>query len=119
MMLAGRHQLAVIVILAVLARGLIPIGFMPAGGESGMTLVVCPMGMPEHAHRVQHGGTHSAHDFCPYAQSSGAAPLLSLTSGAPGIAVLCTDVASHDPWVAQTRLPRHRAPRGPPASLES
>jgi len=114
-----RECLAALALVAVMARALIPVGFMPVVVHGDTQLVFCDGVIPGSAHHGHHGhpGPTSISDApCPFAISGGATPLpapidLSLADAAPQ--------TTATPTVAQTSLseapPRHTAPRGPPS----
>jgi hypothetical protein len=105
-------------LLAIVARGLIPAGFMPAAAvDGGVHFVVCPaaLSLASGSHHHPDGLRTHTDVVCPFAQSAGTAPTPSLLSSAMLVAaqptVLC---ALAQPFVPQSDLPRHHAPRGPP-----
>ena len=101
-------------------RALVPAGFMASATDAGFQLVFCdgattaaPMAGHHHAHHHPQGG--SADPACPYAQSSGPAPL-------PSLPIVATDVR-FAPVVERVTIasvvvaqgpPRQQSPRGPP-----
>jgi len=127
-----QHQWVISMLLvAVVARALIPAGFMPA---AGFTYEICPDGFPaqllhdEHAAHHSHGAEHSENqhsghgshehaaraEHCVFAAAAGAGP-------APHAALLLAVVESQTaPQLyfspAPPTLARHRVqqPRGPP-----
>jgi hypothetical protein len=109
--------LASLALVAVIARALIPMGFMPIVVNGEAQLRFCS-GVAGGAHFDQHGqpgSTSTADAPCVFAVSGGAAPiptaiLFTLAHVAPRLAV---------PLAEQSTLPeappRHTAPRGPPS----
>ena len=95
-------------------RALIPAGFMVSMVSGAAELTFCGATQHDHAHH----GTSSADPTCPFAQSSGPAPLPSLLTLAQSI-----DSARFEPpaAVSQTVAPfgpvRQHVPRGPPALI--
>jgi hypothetical protein len=104
-------------------RGLIPAGFMLAPVDGTLAIVLCDMqmsaGEPHHPAGHDHRGAHhhggGGDPICPYAQSSGPAPLPALPVLAGG-AILDQMVAPTA--FTQTLLTfgpiRRQSPRGPP-----
>jgi len=117
---AGRLRkcLAALALIAVVARALVPVGFMPMVSHGETRIMFCHDGMPGHAAAADpasHSGHGTTEQPCSYATSAGAAPLpatidFSLTHAAPE--------AADAPVVIPALIPapaRHAAPRGPPA----
>jgi hypothetical protein len=110
----------VILALLLAVRALVPAGFMASATEAGLQLVFCDAAATaaqmagHHAHHHSHGGTTDP--GCPYAQSSGPAPL-------PSIPMLASDVrfaqvVERAPAATLAFIqgpPRQQSPRGPPA----
>jgi hypothetical protein len=113
-----RERFAALALIAVMARALIPMGFMPVVVHGETQLMFCDNGGPgsgHHGHDGHSGSTPGADAPCPFAISGSAAPLpvtigFSLADAAPRTAA---------PFVARSSLPkappRHTAPRGPPS----
>lgn len=112
-----RVPLISLLLLVLLARALVPTGFMPAGDGSAQ-LMLCPDGMLMPAETGKAAGApspgHLHTDHCPFGSAPFAAPIadlavipvLAVAVGNPGI-----DPA---PWVASTRAARTHQPRAPP-----
>ena len=106
-----------LLLLVLLARALIPGGFMPAGDGSAQ-LTLCPAGMlmPADDGAAPGGAApHSHIDHCPFGSAPFAAPIATL-SATP---VLAASVR-HLRFETLSQAPRDRAarahqPRGPPA----
>ena len=111
----------------VLLRALVPAGFMLAPVEGRFAFVLCDGNMSAGGHQhhhhhhdhddaVHHNGVHED-PSCPYAQSSGPAPLPTLPMLAVGGAPASQLVAPAS--VTQTLLrfgpTRQQTPRGPPS----
>ena len=117
MVISGRMRefrvVALLLPLLVL-RALIPAGFTVSMVGGAAELTFCGATQHDHAHH----GTTSADPTCPFAQSSGPAPLPTLPALAHSI-----DSARLEPPVAvsQTVAPfgpvRQHIPRGPPALI--
>jgi hypothetical protein len=111
-----RRRLAIIapLLLVVLARALVPSGFMPASDGSAQ-LTLCPDGMlmPSDAALANAGHLHA--DHCPF----GAAPFAAPISAPPVIPQLAAAVGSArfapSPWPSAGRTARSHQPRAPPA----
>lgn len=112
-----------------LLRALVPAGFMLAPVEGRFVVVLCHGNMSagghEHHHHdparddaVHHDGLHG-HPDCPYAQSSGPAPLPTLPMLAAGDASASQLAAPASITQTLSRFgpSRHQTPRGPPAPV--
>ncbi len=78
---ALRARIAILVLIATLAHGLIPAGFMPSTG-GGFALMLCPghMVIPDSATGPHPGhGQHHSASICPFAAAT-------LLGGAPSLA---------------------------------
>ena len=115
--LSNRQWLAMLLSLALLARALIPVGFMPIVVDGTARLVLCDGGVDHRGHASHphsSGSTPSGDRHCPFALS-GLTALLPATAGS-----LPTDAMPDAPEAGaedsvQTEPPRrHAAPRGPP-----
>jgi hypothetical protein len=113
-----RQWAGALVLLAVFARALIPVGYMPAAGHDGMQMVLCSAGLLA---QVPNAADHSGHtlphgdSICPFAQSAGGALLPALVIATPAFLskpVLIFGYA--EPLAAQASLSHDHAPRGPP-----
>ena len=111
-----REPVAALALIALIARALIPLGFMPGVVDGRPRLVICDGRMSGSADLGRHGRPgSSAETPCPFAHCWGAAPPpstlgVSLASTAPMIAV---------PFIERTvpagAPPRYSAARGPPS----
>jgi hypothetical protein len=105
-----RVRIISLLLLVLVARALVPAGFMPsAAGSSALTL--CPDGMV-----MPSGPGGYAHtDHCPFGAAPFAAPI---THFAP-TPVLATALGiagfEFSPWAPSTRAARAHQPRAPPA----
>ena len=124
----ARHWAAPFVLAMLCLRAFIPAGFMLAPVDGQLAVVLCDTDAPagvqgrdantqgHHAHAHAAGHHHAKADpTCPYAQSSGPAPLPSL----PLLAAVQVATASAPAvQVAQTHSrfgpTRQQSPRGPP-----
>ncbi len=102
-----RSALISLLLLVLVARALVPVGFMPAGDGSAQ-LILCPDGM------LMPSG-HSHIDHCPFGSAPFAAPISSLAVIPTG--ALPVDIPGTDPspWVPSARIARTHQPRAPPA----
>jgi len=111
-----REHFAALALIALIARALIPLGFMPDVVDGQPRLVICNGRMSGSADLGRHGRSgSSAETPCPFAHCGGAAPLpstldVSLAYTTPMIAV--TFVERTVPAGAPRR---YSAPRGPPS----
>ena len=117
---ALRRGVAVMALLLAV-RALVPAGFMASATDAGLQLVFCDAG----AMALQSGGHHAHHHHsqtgtttdpgCPYAQSSGPAPLPALPVVASDVRYTHVVVPVEAARVAATSgPPRQQNPRGPP-----
>jgi len=110
-----RRDVATLALITMIARALIPTGFMPVVVHGEAQLTICHGAGDGFAHHGERGpaGPHS-HAPCPFAVSGGAAPLpatidFSLAHAAPELATTLPEC------VALSGTPaRYAAPRGPP-----
>jgi hypothetical protein len=108
-----------LVLAAILYRGLIPAGFMPAVGEAaahGGMVMLCPhgdMAMPGHDGK---GSGSASIEQCPFGAAVGPA----LTSETPTLALASLAAAFRPEWslIPNRGVQPHLQPpaRGPPAS---
>jgi hypothetical protein len=115
---ALRHSVAILALLLAV-RALVPMGFMASATEAGIQLVFCDAGAMavhaagHHAHHHHAGGTTDP--GCPYAQSSGPAPLPSLPMLASDVRIVCITSPVESSAVLALQGPlREQSPRGPP-----
>jgi hypothetical protein len=106
-----------VAILAVFARGLIPVGFMPDAAHGGALFAICAglaSGTEAADAADSKSGAHSGVN-CVFAQSAGTAPLpqAALFAG-PVAASLFFALPPISRVLAYSGRPRHLAPRGPP-----
>lgn len=105
-------------LLAMLSlHALVPAGFMASVADGGVQMVFCESDSAlSHGHAHQHPHSSTPDPSCPFAQSSGPAPL-------PALPALATDAYVHafDPPIATARTGapcgpvRQQTCRGPPA----
>jgi hypothetical protein len=112
----SRRRLRIIslLLLVLLARALVPTGFMPASdGSAQLTLCSDGMLMPSDAAMAGFGHLHA--DHCPF----GAAPFAAPLSASPVIPQLASAVGlvrlAPSPWPPTARAARSHQPRAPPA----
>lgn len=103
-----------LLLLTLLFRAYVPVGFMPAPGAP-FRVEICPMGMHMPApHGHQPIGGHSRADDCPFGSAPGSAPVPHVVAFE-----LAAPIVVHSPFSFESLRPgvRERAhpPRGPPA----
>jgi hypothetical protein len=113
-----RHdKLTSLLLVALLFRAYVPVGFMPASGAP-FRVVLCPaaasMPMPAH-HAHQHSGTHSHFEHCPFGSAPAAGPLAHVIAFAPPAPIVSQSVVAFEPLYHGVRLRRAHQPRGPPS----
>jgi hypothetical protein len=116
---AKARRVSLFVVGMLILRAMIPAGFMLTPVPGGLAFTLCDVETPmgAHAHHAGHDHSHmgSGPGGCPYAQSSGPAPLPTLPTLAH--AALASRSAS-SAAVTQTRLHfgpiRETSSRGPP-----
>lgn len=116
-----RECCGALLVLALFARALIPVGFMPVASHGGLEMVLCDGSSggalgADPAHPAPRGAhTDSS---CPFAQSAGVAPPPVALRVANFLPVEFTEVRdSFDPYQPSTEIPRYASPRGPPQFL--
>ncbi len=105
-----RSRIISLLLLVLVARALVPAGFMPStAGSAALTL--CPDGMVMPAGAGSYGHT----DHCPFGAAPFAAPIAHFPpTPVLAAAVSITGVESL-PWVPSARAARAHQPRAPPA----
>lgn len=113
-----RQWAGAFVLLAVFARALIPVGFMPTAGHDGVRMALCSAGIlaPALATTDHSGGTLPHHDsICPFAQSAAGALLPTLAVTSPALLPQSVLISGNAERLAATAALSHdHAPRGPP-----
>ena len=112
MNLRPHHRVRIIslLLLVLVARALVPAGFMPsAGGSSALTL--CPDGMVMPAGP---GGSGHA-DHCPFGAAPFAAPITHIAPTPVLAAAVSIAGVESLPWAPSARVARAHQPRAPPA----
>jgi 2-hydroxychromene-2-carboxylate isomerase len=117
---AVRSVALALAVFAMVLRGLLPDGWMPAPG-AGTPVIVCPgqsdmQAMPMHGTPLQHGlPLHRSH-ICPFA----ALAQLATHAAAPLVALSVAQRVAHTPipiaFVFTATSYRAQSPRGPPLS---
>jgi hypothetical protein len=106
---------AALLLLVLLLRAWIPVGFMPtAHADGGAQLVVCP-GVQHHGGGSDHSSPSDRHDvLCPFAASASSAPTPAIVAFGP--CSLVTGIAG--PYTAEEifspSILRSQSPRAPP-----
>ena len=114
-----RQRLAPLIsllLLAVVARALVPAGFMPSGDGSAQ-LTLCPDGMLMPADASHPDGGHPHVDHCPFGAAPFAAPIASLPVLPAFAAAISLPASSCAPWMMITRSSRSHQARAPPADI--
>jgi hypothetical protein len=118
----GRYDLLTgILLVLLLFRAYVPVGFMPASGTPFL-LELCPAASPvplpahaEHHHAGDtHALTHAHFENCPFGSTPGAGPLAHIIAFAPPATIVDQLVLPSDALRLGVRLPRAHQPRGPP-----
>jgi hypothetical protein len=107
-----RDQLTSFLLVMLLFRAYVPVGFMPAGGTPFL-LELCPAAATTLAHH-HHGDTHNHFENCPFgsASASGPAPHLGVVSAVPPL--LLEPAAPIELLPAGVQLVYLPQSRGPP-----
>jgi hypothetical protein len=104
-------------LVMLLFRAYVPIGFMPASGTPFL-LEFCPAAvtvpMPaQHAHH--HSGSHAEFAHCPFGSAPAAGPISHVIPFEPPAPIVSPCVAAFEPVLQSARLQRAHQPRGPPS----
>ena len=116
---AHNVRLISLLLLVLIARALIPPGFMPAGNGAAQ-LTLCPDGMLMPAD-TSDAGTAAPHpgssqvDHCPFGAAPFAAPIAQLAVSPVLATALRLPGFEPSHWVSSTRTARTHQPRAPPA----
>jgi hypothetical protein len=109
-----------LLLVALLFRAYVPIGFMPASGTPFL-LELCadaapmPMSMPMPAHHHHHSGTsHNQFQSCPFGSAPVAGPIAHLIGFAPPAPSVPQTILTFESPRISARLERAHQPRGPP-----
>ncbi|MDP9013076.1 MAG: hypothetical protein M3O41_10555 [Pseudomonadota bacterium] len=114
----GRRDLFTGLLLVVLLfRAYVPVGFMPASGAPFL-LEPCPAvyqaPMPAH-HGHHHSDTHAHFENCPFGSAPGAGPIAHIVAFAPPAPVVSQPILAFESLRLSVLLPRAHQPRGPPS----
>jgi hypothetical protein len=115
---SGRRDIFTGVLLVVLLfRAYVPVGFMPAGGTPFL-LEMCPATyqaqMPaQHAHH--HSGSHGEFANCPFGSAPAAGPISHVIAFVPPAPIVSRSGVAFEPPHFSVRLSRAHQPRGPPS----
>lgn len=113
-----RQGAGALALLAVFARALIPVGFMPTTGADGVRMALCSAGIVGLAPATtdHSDGTPPHHDsVCPFAQSTPGGWLPTINLAAPALHPQSTLISGFvDASAATSVLSHDHAPRGPP-----
>ena len=114
---ARRVLAGAVLLLALLFRAAVPVGFMPSG-EGPFALKICPDGLPNaHLAHSHHGEGHSHFESCPFGSVPAAGPI-SHDLGVAALPLAVGQVASEFlVSIRAVRLSRAHAARAPPSLL--
>jgi hypothetical protein len=111
-----RECFAALALIALFARALIPVGYMPAVVHGHTQLALCEGGTAAPAQRGHHGHSGSQADApCLYAMSGGAAPLPAKLDFSLAPARTVVRMSFVERTAIAEAPPRYTAPRGPPS----
>jgi hypothetical protein len=106
-----------LLLVALLFRAYVPVGFMPAGGTPFL-LELCPatyrVPMPAHSGH-HHSGTHSHFENCPFGSAPAAGPISHIIAFEPPAPILSQPLAAFESPRLGVDPPRAHQPRGPPS----
>jgi hypothetical protein len=109
-----RRPLLSLLLLALVFRAYIPVGFMPASGTPFL-LKICPMGMQGAMDGHQPMGGHTHGEDCPFGCSTSVAgPVPHTIAYEPGRLIVAQPAAVLHAAEAIARRERAHPPRGPP-----
>jgi hypothetical protein len=116
---SGRPDLFSSLLLVVLLfRAYVPVGFMPASGGTPFLLEMCPATyqapMPAH-HGHHHSGTHAHFENCPFGSAPAGGPIAHIVAFAPPAPIVSQSRVAFEPLRLGVDLPRAHQPRGPPS----
>ncbi|MDB6087174.1 MAG: hypothetical protein JWN43_5055 [Gammaproteobacteria bacterium] len=114
----SRRELVTRFLLVILLfRAYVPVGFMPASGTPFL-LEICPAGVsaPMDAHYAHHhSGSHVEFVNCPFGSAPAAGPLSHVIDFDPPAPIVSQSVVPFEPLLRGVRLQRAHQPRGPPS----
>jgi hypothetical protein len=105
-----------LLLMALLFRAFVPVGFMPASGapfQVELCPAAAPKQMPVH-HLHQHSGTHTHFEHCPFGSAPAPGPLCHVIAFAPQAPFVSPSVVAFEPLYLGVRLRHAHQPRGPP-----
>jgi hypothetical protein len=114
----GRRDLFTsLLLVALLFRAYVPVGFMPASGAPFL-LELCPaaspMGMMP-AHHHHQSGTHTNFENCPFGSAPAAGPISHFIAFEPAGQIVSHVVVAFESFRFIARLQRAHQTRGPPS----
>jgi len=112
-----RETATSLLLVALLFRAYIPVGFMPASGAPFL-LKICPMGMQAAmpAHHMHHPmGDHAQVEDCPFGSAPASGPIPHVVAFEPAAPIVAQTIVAFEALHLGMRLQRAHQPRGPPA----
>jgi hypothetical protein len=115
---SGRRDLfAGLLLVVLLFRAYVPVGFMPASGAPFL-VEPCPATyqgqMPAHQGH-HHSGTHTHFENCPFGSAPSAGPTAHIIVFAPPAPIVSQPFVAFAPLCLSLQLPRAHQSRGPPS----
>jgi hypothetical protein len=112
-----RSRTISVLLVVLLFRAYIPVGFMPASGTPFL-LQICPVGLPTQmlAHHQHHPvGGHAQFANCPFGSAPANGPISHLLAHEPPGLIPSPPAVTLEPVRLVVRLERAHQPRGPPS----
>lgn len=115
-----RDSVTNVLLIALLFRAYIPVGFMPASGAPFL-LELCSVAAPLPTSMLMVGHQHHHHsgtpdrESCPFGSAPAAGPASHVVVFAPPGAIASRDLVAFQSLQFVVRLERAHPPRGPPA----
>ena len=108
-----RRLIGAALLLVLLFRAYVPIGFMPSAGF--LALKICPEGLPQLVQHHHHGGeSHDAFEHCPFGSAPAAGPAPHLVSLPPRVPPLAVAPIVDAAALLLSRSDRAHPSTGPP-----
>ena len=111
-----REHVISILLVTLMLRALIPVGFMPASGE-GFSLTICRADFPAPS-APQDTGRHPGNplhvEHCAFGNAPAAGPAMEVARGLPTAVTAAEPILVSEPLRINVGLVRVQQPRGPP-----